>query len=140
MICISRSKWKFSLCMNRMKNATCCCSLFHQPTFLIQSFSYTFYYAITYHISCKSVKLWYNFVSTQTLNVKRIDFKQKGLSDMHKKLLLAEIEKKREELVAAGSKTGLTSAISLQRSMELDVLLNQYSHLYEQKTNSKPLL
>lgn len=59
---------------------------------------------------------------------------------MHKKLLLAEIEKKREELVAAGSKTGLTSAISLQHSMELDVLLNQYSHLYEQKAKTKPLL
>jgi len=47
-----------------------------------------------------------------------------------KKELLADIEKKREELIAIATKTGFTSSLSLQYSMELDTLLNQYERLY----------
>nr|WP_249305958.1 aspartyl-phosphate phosphatase Spo0E family protein [Lederbergia citrea] len=47
--------------------------------------------------------------------------------------MLTEIEKKRQELIAIAAKTGLTSAISLQYSMELDLLLNQYQRVSDIK-------
>ncbi|PLT28153.1 aspartyl-phosphate phosphatase Spo0E family protein [Peribacillus deserti] len=45
---------------------------------------------------------------------------------MTKEDLLSLIENKRSELILIGSKYGLSSPLALERSQELDMLLNQY--------------
>ncbi|MBW8348981.1 aspartyl-phosphate phosphatase Spo0E family protein [Bacillus sp. IITD106] len=52
---------------------------------------------------------------------------------MSNKQLLAKIENKRQQLLSVAAQTGLTSALSLQYSMELDTLINQYYHLLLKK-------
>ncbi|MFD2972220.1 Spo0E family sporulation regulatory protein-aspartic acid phosphatase [Peribacillus deserti] len=52
---------------------------------------------------------------------------------MSKEDLLSLIEKKRSELILTASEYGLSSALALERSQELDKLLNQYDQLYLQK-------
>ncbi|WP_078554503.1 aspartyl-phosphate phosphatase Spo0E family protein [Bacillus alkalicellulosilyticus] len=49
------------------------------------------------------------------------------------KELLAAIEEKRIELIEYGLQHGLSSEVSLQRSQELDKLLNLYANFQKNK-------
>lgn len=55
---------------------------------------------------------------------------------MHKQDILLQIEKKREELVHIVKIKGLTSALTVQYSQELDHLLNLYDQTYTSKLNN----
>lgn len=53
------------------------------------------------------------------------------------KRLISRIEEKREQLIKVGIKYGLTSAIAIHYSEELDQLINEYQQLF---LSNKPLM
>ncbi|MED4205268.1 aspartyl-phosphate phosphatase Spo0E family protein [Neobacillus mesonae] len=55
---------------------------------------------------------------------------------MLKTELVAQIEKKRAELIKAANANGLTSSVAIRCSQELDQLINEYNRQYIKKVPS----
>lgn len=59
--------------------------------------------------------------------------RQRGLRCVNKQELLLRIEQKRRELIQIAMRNGLNSAAAIEYSQELDVLLNEYNRMFENR-------
>ncbi|MGE8206684.1 Spo0E family sporulation regulatory protein-aspartic acid phosphatase [Heyndrickxia sp. NPDC080065] len=59
------------------------------------------------------------------------------INKITQKSYLRQIQQKREEMIRLGNRFGLTNEKTIASSQELDELLNEYQHLFQQEKVSK---